>query len=43
MDKNIAQEIGDQRYQEKVVQALMQDYQYAEQLHDVIKPEFFSQ
>jgi len=36
-------EIGDQRYQEKVVQALLQDYKYAEQLHDVLKPDFFSQ
>lgn len=36
-------EIGDQKYQSKVVQALLQDYTYAEQLHDVLKPEFFSQ
>lgn len=43
MMNNNLPEIGDVAYQSKVVQALMQDYQYAEQLHDVIKPEFFSQ
>ena len=43
MNSDMAHEIGDQKYQEKVVQALLQDYQYAEQLHDVLKPEFFSQ
>lgn len=35
--------IGDLKYQEKVVQALFQDYEYAEQIYDVIKPDFFDQ
>jgi len=35
--------IGDQRYQEKVVQALMQDHLYAEQIGDILKPEMFKE
>jgi len=35
--------IGDSRYQEKTVQALLQDHEYAEQISDVLKAEFFDQ
>lgn len=35
--------IGDSRYQEKVVQTLIDDHEYAEQIIDVMKPEFFGQ
>jgi replicative DNA helicase len=35
--------IGDKKYQEKTVQALFEDHLYAEQVHDIIKPEFFKQ
>ena len=36
-------EIGDKKYQERVVQALMQDHLFAEQMSDVLKPEFFKE
>ena len=35
--------IGDKLYQEKTVQALLQDVDFAEQMAEVIRPEFFDQ
>ncbi len=35
--------IGDREYQEKVIHAIIQDHSFAEQMADVIVPEFFDQ